>query len=163
MPEEGVRFIPHSEMLTYEEMLHIVRLCVQKGICKVRVTGGEPLVRKGFISFLERLSKIEGLEEIALTTNGVLLKSFAADIKNCGICRINVSMDSLRPERFFRITGRDCLEQVLEGLEEAEHTGFNPIKINVVAIKGVNDDEILDFVDLAAKNPSTFVLLSLCL
>ncbi len=145
--------MPHSEILTYEEMLHIVRLSIQKGIRKVRLTGGEPLVRKGFISFLERLSKIEGLEEITLTTNGVLLKSFAADIKNCGISRINVSLDSLRPERFFRITGRDFFERVWEGLEEAEHVGFNPIKINVVAIKGVNDDEILDFAALTLEKP----------
>ena len=153
MPEKGIRFMPHSEILTYEEILHIVRLSIQKGIRKVRLTGGEPLVRKGFISFLERLSKIEGLEEITLTTNGVLLKSFAADIKNCGISRINVSLDSLRPERFFRITGRDFFERVWEGLEEAEYVGFNPIKINVVAIKGVNDDEILDFAALTLEKP----------
>ncbi len=153
MPEKGIRFMPHSEILTYEEMLHIVRLSIQKGIRKVRLTGGEPLVRKAFLSFLERLSKIEGLEEITLTTNGVLLKSFAADIKNCGISRINVSLDSLRPERFFRITGRDFFERVWEGLEEAEHVGFNPIKINVVAIKGVNDDEILDFAALTVEKP----------
>lgn len=145
--------MPHSEILTYEEMLHIVRLSIQKGIRKVRLTGGEPLVRKGFISFLERLCKIEGLEEITLTTNGVLLKSLAADIKDCGISRINVSLDSLRPERFFRITGRDCFKQVWEGIEEAEHMGFNPIKINVVAIKGVNDDEILDFAALTLEKP----------
>ena len=153
MPEKGIRFMPHSEILTYEEMLHIVRLSIQKGIRKVRLTGGEPLVRKGFISFLERLCKIEGLEEVTLTTNGVLLKSLAADIKDCGISRINVSLDSLRPERFFRITGRDCFKQVWEGIEEAEHMGFNPIKINVVAIKGVNDDEILDFAALTLEKP----------
>ncbi len=153
MPENGIKFMPHSEILTYEEMLYIVRLSIQKGIRKVRLTGGEPLVRKGFISFLERLSKIEGLEEITLTTNGVLLKSLAADIKNCGISRINVSLDSLRPERFFRITGRDFFERVWEGLEEAEHVGFNPIKINVVAMKGVNDDEILDFAALTLEKP----------
>ena len=153
MPENGISFMPHSEILTYEEMSHIVRLSVQKGICKVRLTGGEPLIRKGFIGFLERLSRIHGLEEITLTTNGVLLKNYAADIRNCGICRINVSLDSLRPDRFFRITGRDCFEQVCEGLKEAENVGFNPIKINVVAIKGVNDDEILDFAALTLKKP----------
>ena len=153
MPEQGIQFIPHSEIITYEEMLHIVRLCVQKGIRKVRLTGGEPLVRKGFIGFLERLSVIQGLEEISLTTNGVLLKTFAADIKNCGICRINVSLDSLKPERFLRITGQDCFERVREGLEEAERVGFNPIKINVVAMKGVNDDEILDLARLTLEKP----------
>jgi len=153
MPEQGVQFMPHREILSYEEMLRIVRLCVHKGIRKVRVTGGEPLIRKEVTHFLEMLCKIEGLEEISLTTNGVLLKDFAADIKNGGICRINVSLDSLKPERFFRITGRDYFERVWEGLEEAEHVGFHPIKINVVAIKGINDDEILDFADLAVKKP----------
>jgi len=153
MPEQEVQYIPHWEILSYEEMLRIVRLCVHKGIRKVRITGGEPLVRKEVTTFLKMLCKTEGLEEISLTTNGVLLKSFASDIKNCGICRINVSLDSLKPERFFRITGRDYFERVWEGLEEAEHVGFNPIKINVVAIKGVNDDEILDFAELAVKKP----------
>jgi cyclic pyranopterin phosphate synthase len=153
MPEEGISFIPHSEILTYEEMLHFIGLCAQKGIRKVRLTGGEPLIRKGVIGFLERLCKVEGLDEVTLTTNGVLLKTFAADIKKCGICRINVSLDSLKPERFFRITGRDYFELVREGLVEAEHVGFNPIKINVVAIKGVNDDEILDFARLTLEKP----------
>ena len=153
MPEGHAKFIPHNEMLTYEEMLQIVGLCIKQGIRKIRLTGGEPLVRKGFLNFTERLCQIEGLEEITLTTNGVLLKDVAADIKNCGISRINVSLDTLKPERFFRITGRDYFEKVLEGLEEAEHMGFNPIKINVVAIEGVNDDEILDFFDLALKKP----------
>jgi len=153
MPEEGVRFMPHSEILTYEEMLRLVALSIQRGIRKVRVTGGEPLVRKGFTGFLERLCKIQGLDDVALTTNGVLLKRYAADIRRCGICRVNVSLDSLRPERFFRITGRDSFKQVWEGIEEAERVGFDPVKINVVAIKGVNDDEILDFADLAMKKP----------
>lgn len=152
MPEEGVRFLPHPDILTYEEMLRLVRLSVQRGIRKVRVTGGEPLVRKGFTGFLEGLCRIQGLEEVGLTTNGVLLKRYAADIRRCGICRINVSLDSLKPERFFRITGRDCFGQVWEGIEEAERVGFDPIKINVVAMKGVNDDEILDFAELAVNN-----------
>jgi len=151
MPEQGIQFIPHADILTYEEMLRLVRLCVQRGIRKVRVTGGEPLVRKGFVGFLESLCRIEGLDEVALTTNGVLLKRYAADIRNCGICRINISLDSLRPGRFLRITGRDCFEQVWEGIETAEHVGFDPIKINVVAMKGVNDDEVLDFAALTRK------------
>lgn len=153
MPEEGIQFIPHSDILTYEEMLHLVRLSVQRGIRKVRVTGGEPLVRKGFTRFLESLCNIQGMEEVGLTTNGVLLKRYAAEIRNCGICRINISLDSLKPERFFHITGRDCFEQVWEGIKEAERVGFDPIKINVVAMKGINDDEILDFAELAMHNP----------
>jgi cyclic pyranopterin phosphate synthase len=153
MPEEGISFIPHSEILSYEEMLHLVRLCVQNGIRKVRLTGGEPLVRKGILHFIEGLSRIEGLEEIALTTNGIFLKDFASDLRNCGLCRINVSMDTLIPDRFFHITRRDLFHQVWEGIEEAESVGFNPIKINVVGIKGVNDDEILDFAHLTFERP----------
>ena len=153
MPEKGINFTPHDKILRYEEMLHFVRLCTQRGIRKVRLTGGEPLIRKGFIDFLGRLCKIKGLDEISLTTNGVLLKDRAADIKNCGICRINVSLDSLQPERFLRITGRDYFEKVYEGLQEAQRVGFDPIKINVVAIKGVNDDEILNFARLTLTKP----------
>ena len=124
MPEEGIHFIPHKDILTYEEMLHLVRISARCGIRKVRVTGGEPLARKGFIYFLQRLGDIETLNEITLTTNAVMLKEYAANIMDCGICRINISLDSLKPERF-----------------------------NVVAIKGVNDDEILDFARLTLEKP----------
>ncbi len=153
MPEEGIPFLPHGDILTYEEMLRLVRISTRCGIRKVRLTGGEPLARKGFTHFLERLSDINALDEITLTTNAVLLKEFAADIMDCGICRINISLDSLNPERFFQITGRDQFDRVWEGIQEAERMGFNPIKINVVAIKGVNDDEILDFARLTREKP----------
>lgn len=153
MPEEGIDFLPHENILTYEEILRIVRLSVQKGIRKVRLTGGEPLVRKGFTGFLKRLREVKGLEEITLTTNGVLLKQYAAEIKECGINRLNISLDSLKPEKFKRITGRDFFEQVWEGIQEAEKLGFKPIKINIVAIRGVNDDEIEDFGRLTLEKP----------
>jgi len=153
MPEEGVDFVPHNQVLSYEEMLRLVEISVKAGIRKVRLTGGEPLVRKGFIPFLEKLSAIEDLNEISLTTNGVLLKEFASDIKRCGICRINVSLDSLNPQKFVRITGRDSFHRVLDGIEEAERLGFHPIKINVVAMRGINDDEILDFGRLTLSKP----------
>jgi cyclic pyranopterin phosphate synthase len=143
----------HSDILTYEEMLHIVGLCIQQGIRKVRLTGGEPLVRKGFIGFVERLCKIEGLDEITLTTNGVLLKEFARALRNCGICRINVSMDTLKPDRFLQITRRDDYERVWDGIGEAERVGFNPIKLNVVAMRGINNDEVLDFAHLVREKP----------
>ena len=146
-------FVPHDQILSYEEMLRLVALSVKAGIRKVRLTGGEPLVRKGFIPFLEKLSAIEDLREISLTTNGVLLKEFAEDIRRCGICRVNVSLDSLDPEKFARITGRDYLHRVLEGIGEAQRLGFNPIKINVVAMRGINDDEILDFGRLTLTKP----------
>ncbi|MFH1490581.1 MAG: GTP 3',8-cyclase MoaA [Pseudomonadota bacterium] len=153
MPEEGIDFQPHNEILSYEEILRFIRAAVVVGIRKVRLTGGEPLVRKGFIGFLKQLAEIGGLNEITITTNGVLLKDYAAEIKKCGISRINVSLDSLRPERFRRITGRDHFARVLEGIQEAERLGFDPIKINVVAMRGINDDEILDFARLSLQKP----------
>jgi len=153
MPEEGVGFVPHTDILSYEEILRLVRISTKGGIRKVRLTGGEPLVRKGFISFLERLSDIRELEEITLTTNGILLTEFASDIKRCGICRINVSLDSLRPERFRSITGRDCFERAWSGIRAAEAMSFNPIKINMVVMRGVNDDEILDFARMTLDKP----------
>lgn len=153
MPEEGIEFVSHKEILTYEEILHLVRLSVQSGIRKIRLTGGEPLVRKGFVDFLRRLNRVEGLSEVTLTTNGVLLKDYAADIKECGICRVNISLDSLKPDRFLHITGRDLFDTVWEGIQEAERVGFDPVKINVVAMKGVNDDEILDFARLTLEKP----------
>ncbi len=153
MPDEGIDFVPHDEILRYEEILHIVRLSVQVGIRKIRLTGGEPLVRKGLIDFLRELNSVEGLNEVTLTTNGVLLKEFAEDLKECGISRINISLDSLRPERFSLITGRDLFAPVWEGIQEAEKVGLDPIKINVVVIKDVNDDEILDFARLTLEKP----------
>jgi GTP 3',8-cyclase len=153
MPEEGIDFLPHENVLSYEEILRIVKLATYRGIRKVRLTGGEPLVRKGFTGFLKKMSEIEGLEEISITTNGVLLKQYAAEIQACGVNRLNISLDSLKPEKFKRITGRDFFYQVWEGIQEAERLGFSPIKLNVVAIKGVNDDEIEDFGRLTLEKP----------
>ena len=153
MPEEGIQFQPHSEILTYEEMLRIVKLCVRNGIRKVRLTGGEPLVRKGILPFIEKLCEIEQLKEIALTTNGILLKEYARDLRRCGLRCINVSMDTLNPERYRRITRGGSFEHVWEGIEEAEAAGLSPIKINVVAMRGINDDEILDFARLTYRKP----------
>ena len=112
MPEHGIRFLPHEKILSFEEIIHIIRLSVEKGIRKVRVTGGEPLVRKDFVEFLNRMNDIEGLEEITLTTNGVMLKELASGIKNAGVHRINISLDTLKPEKFFKITGRDFFHKV---------------------------------------------------
>jgi cyclic pyranopterin phosphate synthase len=118
MPEDGVQFTPHIEILTYEEMLRIVGLCIEKGIRKVRLTGGEPLVRRGIVSFIDRLNQIRGLEKIALTTNGVLLKEFSSDLRDIGLSHINISLDTLRRDRFWRITGRDFFGRVWEGLKK---------------------------------------------
>ncbi|PKN30021.1 MAG: GTP 3',8-cyclase MoaA [Deltaproteobacteria bacterium HGW-Deltaproteobacteria-21] len=153
MNEEGIQFLAHDEVLSYEEILHLVRVSVQGGIRKVRLTGGEPLIRKGFIPFLEKLSGIHELDEITLTTNGVLLEEYAEAIRNCGICRLNISLDSLKAERFHGITRRDCFDRTLAGIHAAERAGFDPIKINVVAMRGINDDELVDFARLTMEKP----------
>ena len=152
MPEGVSSFLPRSDILSYEELLYVVHLCVVKGIRKIRLTGGEPLVRNGIIPFIEKLHRISELEEISLTTNGVFLKDVAGQLKKCGIRRINLSMDTLKPERFREITRRDCFDQVWEGVREAESCGVFPIKINVVLMRGVNEDEIIDFVKLTYDN-----------
>jgi cyclic pyranopterin phosphate synthase len=155
MPEEGIPLISHEEILTYEEMLRMVRVFAREGISKVRLTGGEPLVRKGIVDFISRLSQIEGIEDLSLTTNGILLKEFAPDLKRAGLKRINISLDSLRRERFYRIARRDGYERVWEGIEASLSAGLSPIKINMVAIRGVNDDEIESFAQLTLRLPLT--------
>jgi len=155
MPEEGIPLISHGAILTYEEILRIVRVFAAEGISKVRLTGGEPLVRKGIVDFISRLSQIEEIKDLSLTTNGILLKEYARDLKRAGLKRINVSLDSLTKERFFQITRRDEYERVWNGIEEALRVGFSPIKINMVAIKGLNDDEIESFARLTLHLPLT--------
>ncbi|MBM4286398.1 MAG: GTP 3',8-cyclase MoaA, partial [Deltaproteobacteria bacterium] len=145
--------LPVEEILRYEEFLHLARVAAEVGIRKVRVTGGEPLVRRGVVDFLDRLRETPGLEEICLTTNGALLAEMAADLHRVGIRHLNVSLDTLRPERYRGLTGGGEVARVLAGLERALALGFAPIKVNCVALKGVNDDEILDFAGLAREQP----------
>ncbi len=155
MPEEGVPLIPHEEILRYEEILRMVRVFSEEGISKVRLTGGEPLIRKGLVDFVAKLSKIDGIEDLSLTTNGILLREFAGDLKKAGLKRINISLDSLKRERFCQITRRDDFERVWAGIEEAMRVGLSPIKINMVAIQGLNDDEIESFAQLTFRFPLT--------
>jgi cyclic pyranopterin phosphate synthase len=155
MPEEGIPLISHGAILTYEEILRIVRVFAAEGISKVRLTGGEPLVRKGIIDFISRLSQIEEIKDLSLTTNGILLKEYAQDLKRAGLKRINVSLDSLIKERFCQITRRDEYRRVWNGIEEALRVGLFPIKINMVAIKELNDDEIESFARLTLHLPLT--------
>ncbi len=149
MPEEGIPLIPQSEILTYEELIDIAKVCIDLGITKIRVTGGEPLVRKGIVDFIRRLSSLTGLCDLSITTNGTLLKDFAKPLFFAGLKRINVSLDSLDRKKYEMITRVGKLSSVLSGLYEAKKVGFSPIKINVVVIKGLNDTEIFDFVNLA--------------
>ena len=152
-PKEGISLQGHDDILRYEEIIRIVTVAVKMGLVKVRVTGGEPLVRRGFVSFIAALKKINGLKDISLTTNGILLEEFARDIFDAGVCRINISLDSLNKDKYFRITNGGNLDAVLRGIARAEEIGFFPIKINTVAIKGFNDDEVLDFAQLAVNKP----------
>lgn len=152
-PPEGVKLITHDEILRYEEILSLVEIAVDMGIRKVRVTGGEPLVRRGVVDFLSRLAGLRGLEDLGLTTNGVLLPDMARDLKAAGLKRLNISLDSLRRDTFASITGGDHLDKVLSGIELALNLGFSPVKINVVLLKGVNEEDIPSFARLTLEKP----------
>jgi len=146
------KFLNHNELLTYEELLRVVRLAVSQGMNKLRLTGGEPLVRKGILEFIQELSLIPGLGEVRLTTNGVLLGEYAERLYGAGIRHLNISLDTLVPEKFLRITSKDSFSKVWAGIQEAKRLGFK-IKINVVAMRGINDGEFLDFARLAVEEP----------
>ncbi len=151
MPPEGVPWIPHDEILTFEEIEHIVRATAMVGMRKIRITGGEPLVRKDVVQLVARLAAIPGIEDIAMTTNAILMTQLAEPLVQAGLKRINVSLDTLRPERFLRISRFDALDKVLRGIEAAELAGLSPIKINAVVLRGVNDDEVLDLARLTME------------
>jgi cyclic pyranopterin phosphate synthase len=152
-PFSGRSHLEHSEILTYEEMLSVARAAAATGITKIRVTGGEPLVRKGVVEFCRMLSQIDGLKSLALTTNGIYLAEMAEPLFKAGIRRINISLDTLKPERFEKITGYDWLPRVLAGIKRAERIGMHPIKINTVVMRGINDDEIGDLARLTLDKP----------
>jgi len=145
--------LPAPEILRYEEMLHLARVAVAQGIRKIRVTGGEPLVRRGVVEFIQRLHQVKGLQEICLTTNGVRLGEMAPALYAGGLRHLNLSLDTLRRERYQELTGRDHFLEVMAGLEQAASLGFNPIKINCVVLKDLNDDELEDFARLARERP----------
>jgi len=150
MPAEGVGKLDHSQVLRYEELLLLARAAVSVGIEKIRITGGEPLVRKGLTGFLGELAAIPGLRQLVLTTNGQQLAGLAAELKAAGVQRLNVSLDSLRPERFARITRNGDLQRVMAGIEAAEAVGL-PVKLNMVVMRGVNDDELAEFAALTLE------------
>ncbi|PKN35511.1 MAG: GTP 3',8-cyclase MoaA [Deltaproteobacteria bacterium HGW-Deltaproteobacteria-19] len=153
MPKEGLSLLGHNDILRYEEILRVVRAAMPEGITKVRLTGGEPLARKGLAEFISTLTGLKGLTDISLTTNGILLADHAEAIYQAGIRRINISLDSLNPERYRTITRGGSLETVLRGIRKAAEVGFSPIKINIVLMKGTNDDEILDFAKATLRWP----------
>lgn len=143
----------HDDLLTYEELLQVVQVAVAMGITKVRLTGGEPLVRRNIMQFIHALTRIEGLDDVRITTNGVLLEQYGPELFAAGVTKVNISLDSLRPERVEAITGVDCFAQVWRGVETVLALGFAPVKLNMVAMRHINDDEILDFARLSQQLP----------
>lgn len=152
MPEEGIKLKPHTEILTYEEIEEIVKVAATLGFYKFRLTGGEPLIRKGITGLVENLAKIPGVKTLAMTTNGLLLPAYAKGLKTAGLDRLNISLDSLRPERYRMITRGGDLACVLSGIKAAAGAGFEKTKLNVVLIDGFNDDEKEAFDEFARAN-----------
>ena len=153
MAEEGVCKRGHEELCSFEELRDFTAAAAALGVTKLRVTGGEPLVRRGIVELCAMLRAVPGIEELCLTTNGTRLEQLAAPLKAAGVDRLNISLDTLRPERYREITRTGELENVLRGIEAAERAGFENIKLNCVLLGGMNDDEIGDFVRLTAKKP----------
>lgn len=153
LPKEGLSLIGHDDILRYEEIIEVIRVASGLGIRKVRITGGEPLVRKGLIDFIDIVHSIEGIEDISLTTNGILLADYAERLFHAGVKRINISLDSLDRQKYADITRGGELQAVLRGIDEVNRVGFAPIKINTVVIKGFNDGEILDFAKMSFDKP----------
>ena len=145
MPPSGIRRLPPEEILKYEELIEIIKCARELGIGKFRITGGEPLVRKGIIGFIEKLAGLG--TDFSLTTNGILLNRYARDLFNAGLSRINISLDTLKESRFNRITGGDDIREVFSGIDAVRKLNFYPIKINVVVMRRINDDEIVDFIE----------------
>ena len=153
MPEEGVCKRPHGDILSLEELAEIGSAAVRLGVKKIRLTGGEPLVRRGVLELCRRLRAIPALEELCLTTNGSLLPDLAKPLRDAGVDRLNISLDTLRPDRFAAMTRLGRLSDVWDGIRAAEDAGFRDLKLDTVLIGGFNDDEIGDFLDLTREHP----------
>jgi molybdenum cofactor biosynthesis protein A len=152
MPEEGINFLPKPHLLTYEEMLRLVQIMAKNGISKIRITGGEPFVRKDLMSFLSELKAIEGIEQVHLTTNGVLTAPLVPELKALGIASVNLSLDTLDPKRFIAMTRRDELQNVLHTLDALVRSGIKT-KINAVIMAGTNDQDIIPLTELTRTLP----------
>ncbi|MBU0672372.1 MAG: radical SAM protein [Candidatus Margulisbacteria bacterium] len=152
MPEKGICLKSHDDILSYEEIEDIVRTAVKLGFSKFRLTGGEPLIRKGIVGLVERLAKIEGVKTLAMTTNGLLLSKYAKELKSAGLSRLNISLDTLQPERYKEITRGGILADALAGIKAAQEAGFTKTKLNAVIVDSFNDDEKDNFKKFAQKN-----------
>jgi cyclic pyranopterin phosphate synthase len=153
MPAEGFQWTPREEILTFEEIARVARLAAELGVRKIRVTGGEPLLRKEVENLVYSLSQVPGIKSVSMTTNGYFLKEKANSLAQAGLRGINISLDSLKPDKFEKMTRRNYFDRVIEGIYAAECANLYPIKINAVVIKGYNDDEIEDFARLSLTKP----------
>ena len=153
MPESGITKLCHKDMLSVEEMVEIVSAAAKCGITKVRLTGGEPLVHRGIIDICRNISSLADIKELCITTNGVMLTAFAQELKEAGVDRLNISIDTLNGDKYRRITRNGDIDTVFKGIEAAEKAGFKNIKLNTVLMGGINDDEIKDFVNLTLHKP----------
>ncbi len=153
MPPGGISWQPHDAIMRFEEIVEVVRVAAAGGVRSVRLTGGEPLVRKDLHELVGMIDAIPGIEDISLTTNGTLLDRMAARLAEAGLRRVNVSLDTVQPEKFAHITRGGSIQAVWRGIEAAEQAGLSPIKLNIVAMRGVNDDELLDMARLTLEKP----------
>lgn len=153
MPEAGLAWIPKPDILTYEEIERIVRAGASVGLRSVRLTGGEPLIRRDIVRLVEMLASIDGIDDVSLSTNGLLLADLAAELRRAGLRRVNISLDTLRDDRFVSIARRPGLDKVLAGIDAAAEAGLAPIKINCVVMRGQNDDEVAQFAELTRARP----------
>ena len=153
MPAAGVPKLDHRDILSYEELLRVARAALTLGVEKIRITGGEPLIRPGLTGFLAQLARLEGLRKLVLTTNGILLPEMAVELREAGVESLNISLDSLSAETFSRITRGGVLARALEGIAAAEAAGFPFVKLNVVVMRGINDGEVGDFATLTLDKP----------
>ena len=154
MPQEGIRILPQSEILTYDEIMEIVSTVAGPlGLRGIRITGGEPLVRGGVVDLVRRLSALEEIDDLSMTTNALLLEEKAKELREAGLGRVNISLDTIRPERYRSICRGGSLEKVFAGIAAAEREGLTPVKINQVVIPGVNDDEVEDLARLTVDRP----------
>ncbi|VAX33371.1 Cyclic pyranopterin phosphate synthase (MoaA), partial [hydrothermal vent metagenome] len=152
MPADNVEFMDRDKLLTFEELTRIATIVSKLGINRLRLTGGEPLMRKDLPSLIRMLADVEGIDDIAMTTNAFFLKEHAQNLKDAGLKRLNVSLDALDPEKFKHVNRRDCLQQVLDGLQEAARVGFKSIKINAVAMRNFSESEIIDLIDMGRSD-----------
>ena len=152
MPEEGIHLLRHEDILTFDEIAGFTEVAVRNGITKVRLTGGEPLVRKGIVTLVNMIARIEGIEDLSMTTNGVLLKEYAVDLKKAGLHRVNISLDTADPARFSQITRGGNLADVMNGIKSAKDAGLLPVKINCVIIDSPEEEDARNVTEFCNEN-----------